>query len=76
MDDNRTAEVPLGRTGDRPTGTQRDQRRSRFAAMCTKTRIARSAPKSHPGDFPCVAVVKGFEPLEGLHPHTLSRRAP
>jgi hypothetical protein len=23
-----------------------------------------------------VAVVKGFEPLEGVNPHTLSRRAP
>ena len=50
--------------------------RPSFTAICTKTRIARSAPKSRRAERRAMAVVKGFEPLEGLHPHTLSRRAP
>ena len=68
--------VRVNRSARRSVIVRAARRRGRQAMINSAggaTKNARRLREEAPG---AVAVVKGFEPLEGLHPHTLSRRAP
>jgi hypothetical protein len=84
----REASATSGRTAENPSDQDRDRVLPRNRPVCPPvtarlrrhlrtTRIdARTSMKRLRASALLRAVAVGFEPTEGLHPHTLSRRAP